>query len=232
MISRTRIKFCGLVRPSDVDVAVALGVDAVGFVFYERSPRALSLDEAEPLRRRLPSWVSAVGLFVNAPAAHVRDARATLGLDVIQFHGDERAADCREAAGNGAWWRAVRMRGPSDLLESATSFPDAEALLVDSFHTGYGGSGRAFDWSWIPEQRGRPLILSGGLDPTTVGQAIEQVLPDAVDVSSGIQAGDPRSKDHRKMETFVAEVLRVDALRAQTLTDLDRSHRSLTRSQP
>jgi len=232
LTSRTRIKFCGLVRSADVDAAVALGVDAVGFVFYDRSPRALSVDEARPLRRRLPSWVSAVGLFVNAPADRVRAARSSLGLDVIQFHGDECAADCREAAGEGAWWRAVRMRGPGDLIESIESFPDAEALLVDSFHTGYGGSGRAFDWSWIPEQKGRPLILSGGLDPDTVGQAIERVLPDAVDVSSGIQAGDPRSKDHRKMEAFVAEVLRVDALRAQPLTDCDRSHRSPTISQP
>jgi phosphoribosylanthranilate isomerase len=231
-MARTRIKFCGLVRPADIDAAVALGVDAVGFVFYERSPRALSLDEAGPLRRRLPSWVSAVGLFVNMSADRVRAARARLGLDVIQFHGDESPADCRAAADGAPWWRAVRMRGPGDLLESAVSFSDAEALLVDSFHTGYGGSGRVFDWSWIPEQRARPLILSGGLDASSVGQAITAVGPDAVDVSSGIQAGDPRTKDPRKMEAFIAEVLRVDALRAQPLTDGDRADRSPTTSQP
>ncbi len=232
MISRTRIKFCGLVRPADVDVAVALGVDAVGFVFYERSPRALSVDEARALRHRLPSWVRAVGLFVNASPDRVREARSTLGLDVIQFHGDEDPAACRDAARGGFWWRAVRMRGPDDLLKSSVDFPGAEALLVDSFHAGYGGSGVSFDWGWTAQGRDRPLILSGGLDAATVGQAIERVRPFAVDVSSGIQGSDPRVKDPRKMESFVQEVLRVDALRAQLPTDGDGAARSSTRSEP
>jgi len=211
---RTRIKFCGLVRAQDVDTAVALGVDAVGFVFYARSPRALALDEARVLRLRLPSWVSAVGLFVNASPEQVQETQAAVGLDVLQFHGDETPGACSSLAGNRPWWRAVRMRGPGDLLESSALFPDAEALLVDSFHSGYGGSGQSFDWSWIPEQRIRPIILSGGLDPASAGDAIARVQPLAVDVSSGIQGADPRCKDHARMEAFVEAVLRADVVRA------------------
>lgn len=214
---RTRIKFCGLVRAVDVDTAVALGVDAIGFVFYPRSPRALSAEVAALLRRRLPSWVSAVGLFVNASDDQVAHVHSRVGLDVLQFHGDERQDDClRGAALTGRpWWRAVRMRGAGDLVESKEMFPNAEALLVDSFHAGYGGSGQAFDWSWIPHGFGRPIILSGGLDAARVGDAIEQVSPFAVDVSSGIQGEDPRSKDPSKMEHFVAEVLRSDLRRVE-----------------
>ena len=201
---------------------MALGVDAVGFVFYARSPRALGLDEARALRVRLPSWVSAVGLFVNATAEQVQATRAAVGLDVLQFHGDETPVACGSLAGNLAWWRAVRMRGPDDLLESAALFPDAEALLVDSFHSGYGGSGQSFDWSWIPVQRTCPIILSGGLDHASVGDAIARVRPVAVDVSSGIQGADPRCKDGARMHAFVEAVLRADVARVSA------SHRETT----
>ncbi len=211
---RTRIKFCGLVRPEDVDTAVALGVDAVGFVFYPKSPRYVTPAAARALRQRLPSWVAAVGLVVNETADAVRRLQTEVGLDVVQFHGDELPALCREAAGDDPWWRAVRMRAPGDLLESESVYCDAEALLVDSFHVGYGGSGQSFDWSWLPARRTIPLILSGGLDPRSVGSAIEQVAPFAVDVSSGIQGADPRTKDPELMERFAAAVLAADARQA------------------
>lgn len=199
-----------------MDAAVALGVDAIGFVFYPRSPRLLTFDEAASLRRRLPSWVSAVGLFVNADAAHIMQASRNVGLDVIQFHGDETPQQCAASAPGTAWWRAVRMRSERDLIESFDAFPHAEALLVDSFHSGYGGSGQSFDWSWVPSSRPRPLILSGGLDAASVGQAIARVAPFAVDVSSGIQAGDARMKDTSKMEAFVAAVIKADAARSHS----------------
>lgn len=215
---RTRIKFCGLVRPVDVDDAVALGVDAIGFVFYSRSPRALDAEQAARLRRRLPSWVSAVGLFVNDTVEGVRSVATQVGLDVIQFHGDETAGQCSQAGLDHAWWRAVRMRQAGDLLSSFDDFPGAEALLVDSFHAGYGGSGLSFDWSWIPAVRPRPLILSGGLGPASVAEAIHRVAPEAVDVSSGIQGDDPRTKDRRKMEDFVSAVLSADARRLPSRT--------------
>jgi phosphoribosylanthranilate isomerase len=209
---RTRIKFCGLTRAEDVDTAVALGVDAIGFVFYPKSPRCLDPSQAALLRRRLPSYVCSVGLFVNEPVARVREVAGTVGLDVLQLHGDETPEDCALAASDHlAYWKAVRMRGPADLLESLARFGAAEALLLDSFSDGFGGSGQRFDWSWIPQQRGRPLVMSGGLDAASVGEAIARVRPMAVDVSSGIQGSDARMKDHAKMERFVAAVVCADA---------------------
>lgn len=209
---RTRIKFCGLVRPEDVDTAVALGVDALGFVFYARSPRCVDAAAARALRRRLPSWVSAVGLFVNEAPQRVAEVAAEVGLDVIQFHGDESPADCDAAcAGRLPYWRAVRMQGPGDLLESAGRFEAAEALLLDAFSDAYGGTGTRFDWSWIPRHFHRPLILSGGLGPDSVAEAIARVRPVGVDVSSGIQGANPRIKDKALMERFVAAVIAADA---------------------
>ncbi len=209
---RTRIKFCGLVRAEDVDTAVSIGVDAIGFVFYPKSPRLLDAAAAAALRRRLPSYVCAVGLFVNETAERTRAIAAQVGLDVLQFHGDETAQQCELAAGEGrAWWRAVRMRGPGDLLESVARFGAAEALLLDSFSEGFGGSGQRFDWAWIAGQRDKPLVMSGGLDESSVGDAILQVRPMAVDVSSGIQGSDARVKDRAKMEGFVAAVVAADA---------------------
>jgi len=210
---RTRIKYCGLVQAEDVDLAVALGVDAIGFVFYPRSPRALSEADAASLRRRLPSYVAAVGLFVNEPAAVVRETTRRVGLDVLQLHGDEspeQALEIGDVAGR-PWWKAIRMRAQTDLLSSARSFGAAECLLLDTFSDGFGGSGRAFDWSWIPRDIPARLVLSGGLEPDSVAHAIGRVRPVAVDVSSGIQGDDPRRKDRARMERFVAAVLAADA---------------------
>ncbi len=215
---RTRIKFCGLVRAEDVRAAAALGVDAVGFVFYPKSPRALDAAQAADLRRLLPSWVAAVGLFVNAPEGAVRRTVDAVGLDVIQFHGDENPAGCaRECPAGLAYWRALRIGAQTDLLESFAQYGGAEALLLDSDSPGYGGSGAGFDWSRVPPERPLPIVLSGGLAPENVGAAIARVRPAMVDVSSGIQAGaprpDPRAKSRERMERFVAEVLRADSAR-------------------
>ncbi|MBN9426031.1 MAG: phosphoribosylanthranilate isomerase [Burkholderiales bacterium] len=221
---RTRIKFCGLVRPDDVRTAVALGVDAIGFVFYPKSPRFLELAEAAALRRLLPSYVTAVGLFVGGSGETIARTAQAAGLDVIQFHGDEPREQCERDLPPGlAYWRAVRVRNQADLLESFACFgrgsqgavPGAEALLLDSFSAGYGGSGASFDWNWIPAQPALPIVLSGGLTPESVGAAVRCVRPMMVDVSSGIQAAeppDPRAKSRQRMERFVAEVLRADAL--------------------
>lgn len=215
---RTRIKFCGLVRADDVRDAAALGVDAVGFVFYPKSPRALAIAQAAGLRRLLPSWVAAVGLFVNAPQGGIRRVAGAVGLDVIQFHGDEEPGTCENERPAGlAYWRAVRMRDGVDLLESCARYASAEALLLDSYSPGYGGSGEGFDWSRVPHERPMPIVLSGGLAPENVAAAIAQVRPAMVDVSTGIQAGepqpDPRAKSRERMERFVAEVLRADSAR-------------------
>jgi phosphoribosylanthranilate isomerase len=210
---RTRIKFCGLVRAEDVDTAVALGVDAIGFVFYPPSPRALDVDDALALRKRLPSFVSAVGLFVNETPDTLAATASRVGLDVIQLHGDETPGQGRAVslAGRLPWWKAIRMRPQTDLLSSSLEFKDAECLLLDSFSEAFGGSGKVFDWSWIPAGLPSRIILSGGLDQDSVASAIHEVRPFAVDVSSGIQGDTPRHKDPARMERFVATVLSADA---------------------
>lgn len=215
---RTRIKFCGLVRADDVRTAAALGVDAVGFVFYPKSPRALGVAQAAGLRRLMPSWVAAVGLFVNAPEGEIRRVAGAVGLDVIQFHGDEDPLTCENERPAGlSYWRAIRMGEGVDLIESFDRYASAEALLLDSHSPGYGGSGAGFDWSRVPRERSLPIVLSGGLAPENVAAAIAQLQPTMVDVSTGIQVGgpkpDPRAKSRERMERFVAEVLRADSAR-------------------
>ena len=211
---RTRVKYCGLVRPQDVDAAVAIGADAVGFVFYPRSPRLLDLETAAALRRRLPSWVAAVGLFVNEPATVIEPIARRVGLDVIQLHGDESPAEAKPLPTT--WWKAIRI-GPSEgeaaILHSLEEFRDAEFCLLDSASVGYGGSGMTFDWSLVPPGLGRRLIMSGGIDADNVGAAIARVRPFAVDTSSGIQARSPREKDVGRMEQFMEAVRRADGRR-------------------
>jgi len=206
-----RVKFCGLVDPADVDAAVALGADALGFVLWPGSPRAVSMEAAGQLRRRVPSSVLAVGLFVNASAGEVAAAIEHIGLDVAQFHGDETPEDCEHSSI--PWWRAVSMREAADLPRALARFPRAQALVLDAFCEQYGGSGKTFNWQWLLDEpvesgAGSPLrVLSGGLNPANVRHAIELVRPDWVDVSTGIQVdGVPRRKSLARMEEFMAEV--------------------------
>ncbi|MDO4905949.1 MAG: phosphoribosylanthranilate isomerase [Lautropia sp.] len=235
---RTRVKFCGMVRPADVDAAVAIGADAIGFVFYPASPRFIEPAEAARLRRRLPSWVMAVGLFVNEDPA-VRDATAAeVGLDVLQAHGNETADSLRGLSL--PWWKALRIGGtapldddpvvaaslsaqgrvpadPAAIMAACHDFSGADACLLDSASQGFGGSGRAFDWSMLPPGQGSRLVLAGGLTPETVARAVAEVSPFAVDVSSGIQGADPRVKDVSRMERFMAAVQRADLDRLQAV---------------
>ena len=211
---RTRVKYCGLVRPQDVDAAVAIGADAVGFVFYDRSPRLLDADTAAGLRRRLPSWVTAVGLFVNQPPAVIEPLARRVGLDVIQLHGDETVAQAKVLPM--PWWKALRIGGGAaapSLAQSLEEFREAEFCLLDSLSAGYGGSGLTFDWALIPPGTSGRLIMSGGLDAANVGAAIGSIAPFAVDTSSGIQADDdPRKKDVGRMEQFMEAVRLADGL--------------------
>ncbi len=209
------MKFCGLVRPADVDAAVAIGVDAIGFVFYPRSPRLLDIDTAAALRRRLPSWVTAVGLFVDAPAAEIAAVADRVGLDVAQLHGDETPAAA--AALRLRWWKAIRIgeggvaAAPAEVAAALDAWHQAECCLLDSASAGYGGSGRAFDWSLVPERGADRLVMSGGLDAGNVGVAIGRLRPYAVDTSSGIQGANAREKDVGRMEQFMEAVRRADA---------------------
>lgn len=207
---RTRIKICGLTREADVDAAVAAGADAIGLVFYPASPRHVDIARAAVLARRLPPFVSPVGLFVNATAAEVTQAVAAIPNLLLQFHGDESPADCRH--GGKPYLRAARMAPGIDLLDFAARFSDAQALLLDTHVAGYGGSGKVFDWSLIPANLPCPVVLSGGLHAGNVTDGIHRVRPWAVDVSSGVESA-KGIKDAAEMHRFCEVVRQADAMR-------------------
>jgi len=207
-LPRTRIKICGLTRVEDVQAAVAAGADAIGFVFYPKSPRYVSVELAQRLMAHVPPFVTTVGLFVNAEPAQVEAALASLPLQLLQFHGDETEAEC--ARYNRPYIRAVRMREGVDLIEYAACFPSARGFLLDAFVEGYGGGGKVFDWSLIPAQFEPPLILSGGLDGDNVAEAIQRVRPWAVDVSSGVETEVKGIKDVVAIDRFISGVRNAD----------------------
>jgi phosphoribosylanthranilate isomerase len=214
---RTRIKLCGLSREADVALAVELGADAIGLVFYPPSPRSVGVAEAIDLAKGLPPFISVVGLFVNATPEWVSEVASNVQLTMLQFHGDETPEQC-EALGNVAglpWLRAMRIASdtkPADLVESALNYSAASGLLLDTHVEGYGGGGKIFDWSLIPAELGRRAVLSGGLNAQNVGDAIRRVRPYAVDVSSGIEVpGAKGVKDPARMAAFVRAVREADA---------------------
>lgn len=204
---RTRIKICGITRPEDLDYAVAAGIDAVGFVFYPPSPRYLAPDAAAGLAKRVPPFVTRVGLFVNAEPADVRVVLATVPIDLLQFHGDEDAAYCEQFGR--PYIKAARVRPGIDLLEFARAYPSAQALLLDAWVEAYGGVGQSFDWSLIPDELPLPIVLSGGLHAGNVVEAVNNLHPWAVDVSSGVEAA-KGIKDTNKIAAFVAAVRMAD----------------------
>ena len=206
-MSRTRIKICGLTRAQDVRAAVAHGADAIGFVFYASSPRAVSIARAAELVALLPPFVASVGLFVNATEDDINCVLERVPLQLLQFHGDEAEADC--ARFGRPWIKAARMRAGVDLVEFASLHPGASGILVDAFVEGYGGGGKTFDWSLIPQGFGRPLVLSGGLDADNVVDAVRRIRPWAVDVSSGVES-DKGIKDTAKIAAFIAGVRDAD----------------------
>lgn len=204
---RTRIKICGLTREADVVAACEAGADAVGFVCYPRSPRYVKPERLRALAREVAPFTVPVLLFVNAAAAAIAAARATAPHAILQFHGDETEEDCAQHAG--AYIRAVRMDEGVDLLDCERRFPSATALLLDTPSVAYGGSGRAFDWTRIPRQRGKRVILAGGLDSGNVGRAVQTVRPYAVDVSSGVEDA-PGVKSGVRIAAFVEAVRAAD----------------------
>ena len=215
MLQRTRIKICGLTRDADVQAAVEAGADAVGFVFYDKSPRHVDVERAAQLVRGLPPFVTPVGLFVNAAPALIDRAAAAIPGLLLQFHGDETPAQCRRPAR--AYLRAVRMAPDTDLLDFAQRFDDAQGLLLDACVDGYGGGGKVFDWSQVPRDVPRPLVLSGGLHAANVIAGILQVRPWAVDVSSGVEAA-KGIKDAAAIRRFCEAVREADARLADSET--------------
>ena len=220
VVARTPVKVCGLTREQDVDAAVAAGADAVGFVRYPPSPRYVSAERAAELAHRLPPFVTPVLLFVNADPDDVAATAAGVPGAVIQFHGDETPEQCWISAGHGAlsFLRVARIpldpqaRRP-DLGQFARDHARARGLLLDAHVSGYGGGGRSFDWSLLPEQIDAHVVLSGGLTADNVGAGIAALRPRcrtlAVDVSSGVESS-KGIKDEQKIIDFVAAVREAD----------------------
>ncbi|PSF06985.1 phosphoribosylanthranilate isomerase [Marinobacter halophilus] len=203
----TRVKICGLTRPEDIDAAVASGTDAIGLVFYEPSPRSVSLAQAKALASRIPAFVTVTGLFVNPEPSFVESVLRTVPLDLLQFHGDETPEFCD--AFHRRWIKAVRVREPGQIEQAFKDYHAAVGLLVDAWDPKrYGGTGQSFNWSLIPSDRPLPLILAGGLSSANVARAIEEVRPWAVDVSGGVEQSKGK-KDATKLSDFMKEVHRV-----------------------
>ncbi|MBS0318282.1 MAG: phosphoribosylanthranilate isomerase [Proteobacteria bacterium] len=214
--ARTRIKICGLTREQDVDAAVAAGADAIGFVLYGPSPRCISPERARVLAGRLPPFVTPVLLFVNEVASKIIATCEEIPGALVQFHGEELAADC-DRVGR-PYIRAARIpHGAAaagfDLVKYAAQYPNAQAILLDAHVEGYGGGGKAFDWSLLPPSVDAHLVLSGGLNAANVSDGIAQLRPRcktlAVDVSSGVEIA-KGIKSAEKINRFVAAVRAAD----------------------
>lgn len=204
----TRIKICGITREQDVLAVTNSGADALGLVFYEKSPRHVGTEQAAKLARAVPPFVTVVGLFVNPTAAFVREVLAKVALDVLQFHGEETPEFCRQFGR--PYLKAIRVKAGVDLVECAARYADAQGLLLDAYVEGtQGGTGESFDWALIPPKLPLPVILSGGLYAGNVAQAIKQVRPYAVDVSSGVEAS-IGIKDAAKVAAFIKEVKSIE----------------------
>jgi phosphoribosylanthranilate isomerase len=202
----TRIKFCGLTRLEDVELAARLGVDAIGFVMTRRSKRFVEPAAAAHLRNAVPPYVTTVALVMDDEPAYIEEVLRVLRPDMLQFHGSETDAAC--AAFGVRYTKAIAMGEGEAALERLHRFPQAAGLLLDGHGLGeQGGSGQRFDWSLMPKALAQPLILAGGLDADNVAQAIRVARPWAVDVSSGIESS-PGIKDRAKMERFISAVRR------------------------
>ena len=221
MSHRTRIKICGLTRPEDVLAAVSAGADALGFVFYPHSPRHVKPRQAAELIALVPPFITTVGLFVNASADEIAQAIVLAPVSLLQFHGDEAAEHCAAAARavGRPFLRAARVKPDTtshDLLQYESNYRAASSLfsglLLDTHVDGYGGAGKVFDWSLIPEELAPRVVLSGGLNVQNVAGAISGVRPHAVDVSSGVEHA-KGIKDAEKIRAFISAVRQADAAR-------------------
>jgi len=204
---RTRIKICGITRVEDARAAAQAGADAIGLVFYPPSPRFLSLEWARELKNELPPFVMPVALFVNPSAAEVYAVLERVRPAMLQFHGDEPPVFCSQFGV--PYVKACRVKPGINLLEYLRPFAGAAGWLLDSHVEEYGGVGESFDWSLVPAERIRPLVLSGGLTRENVGEAIRRVRPWAVDVSSGVESS-KGIKDAARIAAFIAEVRNAD----------------------
>lgn len=206
-MTAVRVKICGITRVEDALAAAAAGADAIGLVFYARSPRAVDVERARSIIAALPPFVTTVGLFVDMPRTALQHILDHVPLDLLQFHGDESAEQCEGF--NRPYIKALRVKPGDDIAARVSEYPGASGILLDAYVEGVpGGTGEAFDWSLIPARLGKPLILAGGLHPANVAEAVRQVRPYAVDVSGGVEAG-KGIKDAQKIAAFIQAALGV-----------------------
>lgn len=201
---RVRVKICGITRVEDALSAVEQGADAIGLVFYDQSPRNVSIKQAVEIANHIPAFVSVVGLFVNAEPSFINEVISNAKIDLLQFHGDETPEEC--ASYSLPFIKAIRVKSNTNLVQYAKEYSAAKALLLDAYTEGVaGGTGRVFDWSLIPKQLAKPIILAGGLKADNVAEAIQQVMPYAVDVSGGVEIS-KGVKDAAKIAAFMRQV--------------------------
>lgn len=209
MNTRVRIKICGVTRPDDAGYAADLGVDAIGLVFYQPSPRAVSIEKAREILAELPALVTVVGLFVDANQEEVRQVLDSVPLDLLQFHGDETESYC--TAFSRPYMKVLKVKPELDIAEQIAIYSSASAILLDAWHKELaGGTGEQFDWSLVPKvNTSARLVLAGGLSPENVVEAVTRVWPYAVDVSSGVES-EPGIKSPVKMKRFVEQVKKLE----------------------
>ncbi|WP_017906546.1 phosphoribosylanthranilate isomerase [Pseudomonas asplenii] len=203
-MSAVRSKICGITRIEDALAAVEAGADAIGFVFYAKSPRAVTFQQARAIIAALPPFVTTVGLFVNASRCELGEILDAVPLDLLQFHGDETSAQCEGF--NRPYIKALRIKAGDDIAAACQAYPGASGILLDTYVEGVpGGTGEAFDWSLVPQGLNKPIILAGGLTADNVAQAIAQVRPYAVDTSGGVEQS-KGIKDPAKIRAFIQAV--------------------------
>jgi phosphoribosylanthranilate isomerase len=204
LLSVVRSKICGITRIEDALSAAEAGADAIGLVFYAKSPRAVSVQQARAIIAALPPFVTTVGLFVDADRQELDEILAAVPLDLLQFHGDESPAFCE--ALQRPYIKALRVKPGDDLVARVAAYGQASGVLLDTYVPGIpGGTGEAFDWSLVPQGLSKPIILAGGLVAENVAAAIRQVRPYAVDVSGGVEAR-KGIKDAEKIRAFMRAV--------------------------
>ena len=197
----TKVKICGFTEAENARQAAIAGVDAIGLVFYDKSPRNVDIFRAQEIIEALPPFVNRVGLFVNANPSFVDEVLCEVPLDTLQFHGDESLLDCSQY--QMPFIKSLRVKPETNVFQVADEFSSASAILLDSFNpSAYGGTGEAFDWSLACVDISLPIILAGGLNETNVSVAISQVKPYAVDASSGVESA-PGVKDIDKIVAFI-----------------------------
>jgi phosphoribosylanthranilate isomerase len=204
LFNMTKIKICGFTNADTAKEAVLAGIDAIGLVFYEKSPRNVDINSAREIVASLPPFVNRVGLFVNANPSFIDEVLCEVPLDTLQFHGDEGVIDCTQY--QMPFIKSVRVSLDTNVTQIADDFSQASGLLLDSYnsHT-YGGTGEVFDWSLACVDIELPVILAGGLNSDNVAEAIKQVRPYAVDASSGVES-EPGVKDVDKIRAFIRQI--------------------------